>query len=133
MRDIKIKNVDILHFGVMNVFLLEPGENMKLRNVLFEKIRINGDGERQNEFIRLKPTINRYMQTQSPGYITDIRFKQVVLKGNSGSYIIELTGADEQHNVCSVQFDSVFINNNIINEGSPFLRIGDNVQNLTFK
>lgn len=131
MRDIKINNIDVIHFGVMDVFLLEPGEGMKLQNVEFNNIRIYGEG--QERFIRLKPTvIEQYMNNKIPGYINNISFNNIILTGTPGNYLIELTGADEKHTVTDVQFNEVFILGNIINEKSNNLKIGDHVHNVSF-
>lgn len=106
MRDLTFKNLAIVHFA-MTPFLLEPGENMRLENVVFEDIRINGEG--QDEFIRLKPEINQYMETQVPGYINNITFKNLEVTGKSGPYKIQLIGANEDHSVRNVQIEDLYI------------------------
>lgn len=130
MRDLQFKNIDIVHFS-MTPFLLEPGENMKLENAVFENIRINGEG--QDELIRLKPVINQYMYTKVPGYISDITFMNLLLTGSEGLYKIQLKGADEEHRVNNVELLNVRILNKNVTKEYKNLEIGDYVFNVEYK
>lgn len=130
MRDLEFKNIDIVHFS-MTPFLLEPGENMKLENAVFEDIRINGEG--QDELIRLKPVVNQYMYTKVPGYISDITFKNLSVTGSEGLYKIQLEGADEEHKVNNIEFFNVNITDEKVGNDYSNLEIGDNVFNVSFK
>lgn len=129
MRELTFKDIDIVHFS-MTPFLLEPGENMRLENVVFENFRINGEG--QKEFIRLKPAINQYMQTKVPGYIKNITFKNISVTGKEGPYKIQLLGADEEHDVRDVTFMDVSVLGQNVTEGYANLEIGDHVSKVTF-
>lgn len=132
MRDITFRNIDIIHAGVMTIFLLEPGEEMKLQNVLFENIRINGEG--QKELIRLKPVVNQYMRTKVPGYINDITFKNITVTGKiAGDYSIQLTGADEKHIVSGVVMSGISITGNKIKTGAKNLKIDNYVYKVSIK
>ena len=106
IRDIIDRNIGIVHFA-MTPFLLEPGEDMKLENVVFENIRINGEG--QQELIRLKPVVNAYMHKKVPGHIKNINFKNFKVTGFSENYNIALTGIDFQNSVSDVSFSDVEI------------------------
>lgn len=108
MRDILFKNIDIAHFS-MTAFLLEPGENMRMKNIVFRDIRIHGEG--QHELIRLKPVVNQYMKTKVPGYINNIAFENISVNGEEGSYKIQIMGADEEYSVKKVSFFNILINN----------------------
>lgn len=131
MRDIVFKNIDIIHF-VMTAFLLEPGEDMKMQHVLFENFTIHGEGQR--ELIRLKPTINQYMHTKTPGHINDITFKDIVVTGTiAGEYSIELAGADENHSVNGVKLSGISILGNKIKPGAKNLKIGSYVYKVSIK
>jgi len=129
MRDVKFKNIDIIHFS-MTAFLLEPGENMKLENVIFEDFRINGEG--QKELIRLKPTVNQYMHTKVPGYIENVIFKNISVTGDKGLYKIQLTGADNEHNVNNINFEEISILNQKVAADYDNLEIGQHVANINF-
>ncbi|WP_294081958.1 glycosyl hydrolase family 28 protein [Proteiniphilum sp. UBA5384] len=124
MRDLKFKNIDIVHF-TMTPLLLEPGENMRLENVTFEDIRINGEG--QDELIRLKPTVNQYMETEVPGYINDVTFKNISVTGKPGPYKIQVMGADESHNVQNVNINDVYILGREVDKNYDYFEIGNYV------
>ena len=130
MRDLIFKNIDIVHFS-MTPFLLEPGENMKLQNVLFENFRING--ERQNELIRLKPTINQYMETQVPGYIKNVTFKDIHVMGYGGQYKIQIMGADNEHDVEDVNLINVSILDQKVTNAYENLEIGNYVSGISIQ
>lgn len=94
MRNITLRNLDIIHFS-MTPFLLEPGEDMRLENVTIGNIRMNGEGQR--ELIRLRPVVNQYMRNKVPGFIHDIHFRNVILDGQPGEYLVQINGADAEH------------------------------------
>ena len=106
MRDVTLRNLDIIHF-TMTPFLLEPGEDMRLEDVTVENVRIHGEGQR--EFIRLKPVVNQYMRKKVPGFIRNVRFKNVTSTGQPGDYLVQLEGADAEHDVRGVTFENVSI------------------------
>jgi hypothetical protein len=130
MRDITLRNLDIIHF-TMTPFLLESGEDMRLQGVTIEDIRIHGEGQKQ--FIRLRPVVNQYMRKKVPGFISNIRFKNVTVEGQSGDYLVQLQGADAEHNVRDVTFESVSITGSILTEESKPVRIGKHTENVRFR
>jgi len=130
MRDLTFRNIDIIHFS-MTAFLLEPGEEMKLENALFENFRINGEG--QKELIRLKPTINQYMKTKVPGHISNITFKNMKVTGSDGKYSIQLTGADEKHMVSGVNLLGLSILGEKVKTGSKYLQVDNFVEKISIK
>jgi len=129
MRDIQIRNLDIIHYS-MTPFLLEPGEEMRLQNVLVENVRVHGEG--QNELIRLKPVVNQYMRNKVPGHISDVHFREVKVAGKPGPYRVQLSGADEQHNVRNVTFENVEIAGEKLSGGSERLEVGPQVSSVRF-
>jgi len=130
MRNITFKNIDIVHFSMV-AFLLEPGENMRMENIIFRDIRIQGEG--QQELIRLKPNVNMYMKTKVPGYINDITFENITLTGREGPYKIQLIGFDDEHSVNKVSFSDVSVLNKNVTKDYSNLEIGDFVSDITFK
>ena len=130
MRGITLRNLDIIHF-TMTAFLFEPGEEMRLQEVSIENIRIHGEG--QDSLARLKPVVNQYMRTQVPGYVADIHFRNVVLEGKPGPYRIQVSGADEQHDVRDVSFENVSIAGVKLADGSKRLEIGPHVAGVRIK
>jgi len=138
MRHIILRNLDILHFN-MTPFLFEPGEEMSIEDVIVENVTAYSDhppqgGARTFDFIRLKPTVNQYMKNKVPGKISDVHFKNVTLTGEEkeGKYGIWVTGADEDHRVTDVSFENMSWYNQMLDEDSPQVKIGDYTSNIQF-
>ncbi len=129
MRNITLRNLDIIHFS-MTAFLLEPGEEMRLEDVTVENVRIHGEG--QHELIRLKPTVNQYMKVKTPGFIRNVTFRDVEVTGRPGPYRIQLAGADAQHSVRQVTFENVSILGDRLTRGSAALSLGSHVEDVRF-
>ena len=130
MRDITLRNLDIVHFS-MTAFLFEPGEEMQLQDVTVENVRLNGEG--QSELIRLKPVVNQYMRNKVPGYIRNVAFRNLNVSGQPGQYRVQVSGADEKHDVQGVSFQNVQILGSNLVETSECLEVGEHVQDLQFK
>lgn len=129
MRDIKLRNLDIIHF-TMTPFLFEPGEEMSLENVLVENVRLNGEGQR--ELARLRPVVNQYMRNKVPGHIRDVRFRNVTLSGAPGPYQVQILGADAQHEVRDVTFTDVEILGKPLTADSEQVQIGKFTDGIRF-
>jgi hypothetical protein len=129
MRDITLRNLDIIHF-TMTPFLFEPGEDMRLENITIEDIRIHGEG--QNQFIRLRPVVNQYMRKKVPGFIRNVRFRNVTVQGQPGDYLVQMEGADAEHNVRDVTFENVSIAGSKLRKDSRRVRIGKHTENVSF-
>jgi hypothetical protein len=129
MRHVILRDLDIIHF-TMTPFLFEPGEDMRLEGITIEDVRIHGEGQR--ELIRLRPVVNQYMRKQTPGTIANIRFKRVTLTGKPGEYLVQLSGADEQHVVNNVAFEKVSILGQSLTAKSENMKIGGHVGDVQF-
>jgi hypothetical protein len=130
MRQVTLRNLDIIHF-TMTPFLFEPGEDMRLEDITVENVRLHGEGQR--ELIRLKPVVNQYMRKQVPGFVHNVRFKNVSVDGAPGDYLVQLEGADVEHNVRDVTFENVTINGRPLAAGQDRLRIGRHVEGVRFE
>jgi hypothetical protein len=130
MRGVTLRNLDIIHFS-MTPFLLEPGEDMRLEDILIEDIRIHGEGQR--ELIRLRPVVNQYMRKKVPGFIRGVRFRNVTVEGRPGEYLVQIQGADPEHDVREVTFENVTILGSTLTEESGRIRIGRHVQDIHFR
>jgi len=130
MRNVTLRNLDIIHFS-MTAFLLEPGEDMRLENITIENIRIHGEG--QKSLIRLRPVVNQYMRKKVPGFIRGVRFRNVTLEGKPGEYLVQIEGADVEHDVRDVSFESVSIMGSGLSERSGEVRIGEHTQDVHFR
>jgi hypothetical protein len=129
MRGVTLRNLDIIHF-TMTAFLLEPGEDMHLEDVTAEDIRIYGEGQR--ELIRLRPVVNQYMRKKVPGFIRGVQFKNLTVEGKPGEYLVQIEGADAEHNVQNVTFGNVSILGENLAQGSSHLKIGEHTENIRF-
>jgi hypothetical protein len=129
MRNIRLRNLDIIHF-TMTAFLFEPGEEMRLEDVRIENVRIHGEGQR--ELARLKPVANQYMQNKVPGHVCDVGFKNMDVYGDSGSYLVQLEGADAGHQVQNVTLERVTVLGRDLKADSPSLKIGPQVEGVGF-
>lgn len=129
MRNIRMRNLDIIHFS-MTPFLLEPGEDMHLTNVVFDNVRIHGEGQR--ELIRLRPVINRYMKKKTPGVISDITFRNVRVNGRDGEYRIDVSGYDDNHKVSKIRFENLTVHGKTVTAKDTRMRIGKHVNEVTF-
>ena len=129
MRNVVFRNLDIIHFA-MTPFLLEPGEDMRLENITIEDIRIHGEGQR--EFIRLRPVVNQYMRKKVPGFIRKVQFRNVTLEGQSGDYLVQIEGADTEHNVRDISFENILIIGSKLMEGADRVHIGNHTENVRF-
>ncbi|MGA2866306.1 MAG: glycosyl hydrolase family 28 protein [Verrucomicrobiota bacterium] len=130
MRQVTLRDLDIIHF-TMTPFLFEPGEDMRLEDITVENVRLHGEGQR--ELIRLKPVVNQYMRKKVPGYVRNVRFKNVSVEGATGEYLVQLEGADAEHNVRDVTFENVTINGTPLAEGQDRVRIGGLVEGVRLK
>ncbi len=129
MRNITLRNLDIIHFS-MTPFLLEPGEDMRLEDITIEDIRIHGEGQR--EFIRLRPVVNQYMRKKTPGFIRNVTFRNVMLEGRPGDYLVQIEGADPEHNVRDVTFENISIAGQRLTADSARVRIGGHAGDIDF-
>ncbi|MFC1604929.1 glycosyl hydrolase family 28 protein, partial [Planctomycetota bacterium] len=129
MRNITLRNLDIVHF-TMTPFLFEPGEDMRLEDITVEDIRIHGEG--QKELIRLRPVVNQYMRKRVPGFIRNVRFRNITVHGQSGDYLVQIEGADAEHDVRDVIFKNVSIIDSKLTEESKQVRIREHTEKVRF-
>ncbi len=129
MRQVTLRNLDIIHF-TMTPFLFEPGEDMHLEDILVENVRLHGEGQR--ELIRLKPVVNQYMRRQVPGFVRNVRFRNVSVEGAPGEYLVQLEGADAMHNVRNVTFENVTVLGQPLAVDQQRVRIGQYVEGVQF-
>jgi len=129
MRHITLRNLEIIHY-TMTPFLLEPGEEMRLEDVRIENVKLHGEG--QGEIARLKPVVNQYMQNKVPGHVRGVHFKDVEVYGKPGAYLMQLEGADAQHQVQDVTFENVTVLGAKLRPDSPNMKVGQQVEGVRF-
>lgn len=129
MRQVTLRDLDIIHF-TMTPFLFEPGEEMRLEDILVENVRVHGEGQR--EFIRLKPVVNQYMHNKVPGHVRNVCFRNVSVEGAPGEYLVQLEGADPTHRVGRVSFQNVTVLGQPLAAGQGRLQVGQEVDDVSF-
>ena len=133
MQNIKVIDCDILHYKMVP-FLLEPGEEMWLQHVLVENVWVVAQNQRA-DLIRLRPTVNQYMQLRQPGHINDVVFRDIQVTGDlavdEGKVV--LIGADQRHRVENVRLENVSFNHEPIDQTSSRIQCGENVNGLSFE
>jgi len=129
MRQVTLRNLDIIHF-TMTPFLFEPGEDMRLEDITVEDIRLHGEGQR--EFIRLRPVVNQYMWKKVPGFIRNVRFRNVTLEGAPGAYLVQIQGADAEHDVRDVSFEKVSILGSTLTAESAPVQMREHTSDVRF-
>ena len=72
------------------------------------------------------------MRKKVPGFIRNVRFRDVVLTGSPGEYRVEVEGADATHDVRDVAFEGVSILGAPLNENSAPVRVGTFATGVTF-
>jgi hypothetical protein len=71
------------------------------------------------------------MRKKVPGFIRDVRFRDVILTGRPGEYLLEVEGADSEHDVRDVAFDVVSILGAPLTSDSQSLRVGRFTEGVT--
>jgi hypothetical protein len=99
--------------------------------VTVEGVRVNGEG--QSELIRLKPVVNQYMRNKVPGHVSKVRFRNLSVSGRPGPYRVQISGADEQHEVRDVSFQDVEILGASLGNASKRLEVGPYARDLRFE
>lgn len=140
MQNIVYRNIDVVHYGGWPVFLLEPSDEMCLRNVRFEDIRIDGERQplhsimfssvAQQWLAVIRPAITQYSRRPVWGRIEGVEFKNIDLAGAPGKYYILIEGAADHRDrrIKDVSFENVRIQGEHVTEDSmrvvfgPWLR-----------
>jgi len=102
-----------------------------MEDILVQDIRIHGEGQR--EFIRLRPVVNQYMHNKVPGFIRNVRFRNVTLEGSPGEYLVQVQGTDAEHDVHDVAFEGVSVLGSPVVARSSRVQIGENAHDIRFQ
>ncbi len=159
MRNVVFKNIDVIHSQTRN-FLLEPGERMRMENVLFDNIRFETGKEnalseealkkmksidttklrfdidvdnKDNWLFVGRPTVNRYMETQEPGYIKNVTIRNVSVTGPASYCGILFSGADENHKTEGLAIENFELFGEKQDVNSPLIHIGENITDVKIK
>ena len=73
------------------------------------------------------------MRKQVPGFISNIRFRNITLDGQPGDYLVQLEGADAEHDVSDVTFENVSVAGSKLTKKSKSVHIGKHTRNIQFR
>ena len=134
----RFANIDVIHFtppwwqGITPTAIsLQPAENCPLENVVFENIRVHGEG--QSIMLEIRPQFTHWAKTQVPGMLANCTFKNISLTGKPGEYKIWIEGGDARHPVENVLLENVTRNGQRATRDGPNVQIGDYVNNLIIR
>jgi hypothetical protein len=77
--------------------------------------------------------VNQYMRKKVPGFIRNVRFRNVTIDGRPGDYLVQVRGADAEHDVRDVLFENVSILGSALTSESGPVRIGEHTENIRFR
>ena len=159
MRRVTFRNIDVIHAQTRN-FLLEPGERMRMEDVLFENIRFETGADnalspealekmkdldasklrfdidvanKDNWLFVARPAVNQYMRTQEPGYIKNITIRNIAVDGALSYCGMLFSGADAEHRLEGLTIENVEMFGLKFDKESPLLHIGDFVDGIDVK
>jgi hypothetical protein len=72
------------------------------------------------------------MHKKVPGFMRDVRFKNIAVTGSPGAYGVKLAGADLEHDVREVTFENVSILGVRLTGTAPQMNIGPYVGEIWF-
>lgn len=157
MRRITFRNCDIIHSQPRH-FLLEPGEEMKLEDLLFENIRFEkgeaaptaaevtdkkidtsklrfdiDTNNKEHWLFVAQPAVNQYMQTKVPGHISRCVIRNITAEGTPVFCGILFAGKDSEHRTVGVTLENIDLFGKKLTEKSPELNIGSFVDSVIVK
>jgi hypothetical protein len=143
MQNITARNIDILHMEQQQAsgetyslrydycFTIQPAEAMPIRDLLFEKIRINWEG--QLNFIECRPYTTEW-STPPEGKIDGVTFRDIQVYGSKpqGQGRVIIMGPTPEHDVKNITFRNVKWFDECLNSNSRDVFIGKNTENILF-
>lgn len=146
MRDIKARNIDVLHYSknfrqpteywANAIIWLQPSDDMLMENCHFEDIRIHSNGEDILMLIA-KPMRCAYgdHKNPEPGIVRNCSFKNIQVSGKQGNFngLIYMLGDSEKHHVHGLHFENITYFGKTITETASCVSIGKFVSDITFQ
>jgi hypothetical protein len=138
MEDIIIRDIDVIHAHSrysqeypLWFITLQPAENMPMRNILFENIRVNWEG--QKYCIEVRPQVTVWSKPPE-GSIENVIFKNIGITGtfSNGAGDIIVAGAGLEHFVRNVKFEDVSRNGECISANSSSVSVTENTSDISF-
>jgi hypothetical protein len=134
MQNITIRDNDVIHYS-MTPFLIEPGEEGTVGpNVLFDDIRVHGDGVDPGEgttFLVIQPVINQWLQLQAPGHVDGVTVRDIAFTGDHVGDWILIRGYDSTHLTQNVTVQRLVVDGRPLTRESPGVVVGDHTAAIT--
>ncbi|MBN1674582.1 MAG: hypothetical protein JXR37_26280 [Kiritimatiellae bacterium] len=126
MKQLRFKDIDVLHCGPAAVARLEPNKHQPLEDVRIENLRVHREGQ------KLLWKVQPWPETYSP--IRNCVFKDIFVTGESGGRdgIIRVQAPDAQATVSDITFENFVRYGRLTLRDSPDVEIGENTHNITF-
>ena len=133
MRNFTFRNIDIIHFN-QYIFLLQPGEDMILENIVFKNVRINGENKKKMCYAaQINGANHRYTWLNAgktlkrvPGHVKNVLFENLFIHGQNAEkkFIFTMNGNGPKYMVEDVVFRNVFLNGIALTKESPVFFVG---------
>ena len=133
MRNFLFENCDVIHFR-SDVFIMEPGEEMRMENIRVKDFRMDTDMlRRPRAIVSARPTVNKYMRTKVPGHIADCSFENMSVTGVRSDCRFLLEGRDETHRMANVTLAGITLYGEPVKPADHAVRIGAFTDNIVIK
>lgn len=112
-------------------FTIQPAENMPIKNLVFENIRVNWEG--QSNYIECRPYLTSWSRPPE-GNIDGVLFKDIRATGKQrkGQGRVVIWGPSPEHDVKNVTLKNVTWFGECINKDSRDVTIAGSVSNIVF-
>ncbi len=142
-QNITARDIDIIHmesgqekgstYGLRYdfCFTIQPAENLPVKNLVFENIRINWEG--QSNYIECRPYLTSWSKPPE-GNIDGVLFKDITATGKErkGQGRVVIWGPTPEHDVKNVTLQNVTWFGECINKDSRDVTIAGSVSNIVF-
>lgn len=121
IENLVYKNIDILDHNEKQIdyqgcMAINCGDNIFVRNVLFEDIRI--EDFRQGQLIHLKVCFNdKYCKAPGRG-IDNVTFRNITYNGKNAEHSV-ICGYSPERKITNIRFENLVINGELIWDGMP--------------
>jgi hypothetical protein len=134
MRRLVFRDIDVLHADGAWMVGIQPAEEVLMEDVLFEDVRVNGEG--QEQLIGIYPGPTEWVRRRNtPGRIRNITFKDFIVTGSSpgDTGLIRVLGCDAKHTVEGIIFESVVRYGKRATQDSPGVEILEHAHGAAFR
>lgn len=135
MRNILVEDCDVIHVSQgLPAFLLEPGEDMRLEDVVFRNIRVYNDVPgREMTVVSMRPQVNYAMERKVAGHIRGILFENLTVSGEQCRTKFVVEGRDAEHVTHDVRFKNVRVFGKPLERHSDGVVVGEFAEGVFFE